>query len=629
MGLRLSTRHFLIVSALALFIGGVFCVADAQAYVPQNYRWTAEDFPLSFRIAPEGAPGINDGSDIEAIRNAFQTWETVGCSTATFREDPWSEPATVNRDTRNKVFWAKNQADWNAVGGQPETLALTFVFYDTSDGRARDADIISNGVDWTWSTGGVGGTGRVADVETVLLHEVGHFFGLGHTNDPNAVMFPQNNAASRRQVTMDDVNGICALYPGDGAPAPVGAPCQAPTDCASSVCVVDGGNSYCSQQCSLEQTNNCPLDFPCQATAQGNFCLRPPQTDELCDQCQTSQQCNTGLCLSVPGYNNFRPFCTRACDPTPGAPGQCPQGYRCEAIASGNQTGGVCAPNTGLCDPAGKGGHNEFCYADNSCKPNHTCVQYFAGAGPNYCYLTCTTEFAAANGSCSDQLPVQCQSIGQENVFGRMNVAVCLNIAKVGEPCVPEVCDQFSVCAVDDSGDPETATCYQTCPTGNCPANSQCLSFPSLGPVCVPNSGFLSLGNSCKSNEECKSRKCRSYGDKNLCTQDCATTDPNGCPAGLRCLAANNSTAGLCWPTNSVTPDTSLIGNDVANMSSDVCYCDITQQCDADCPCDPECSSDSCGCTTAFQHDRGDLASVLLILVFVGLMRSRRRRVLR
>lgn len=594
---------------------------NSLAYLPLNYLWSADDLPFSYRIDPNGAPGIEDGSDLVAVRNAFTSWEEVACSKVAFTEEAWMEPAVVNRDMTNRFFWAKNQAQWTSVGGQPDTLALTFVYYDLANNQAQDADIIMNGVDWNWSTVNGGASGRIADVETVALHEVGHFFGLGHTNDANAVMFPQNNASSRRMVSTDDVNGVCALYPNEGVLGPVGAPCQQNADCASSTCVNDSGMLYCSAQCTPSQANNCPVDFPCQNTPAGDYCLRPLIADELCDQCQASEQCNSGLCLSVPGFNNFKPFCTRACDPTPGGPAECPTGYHCEAIASGNQTGGVCAPNTGLCDPIGKGGHNEYCYANNSCKANHTCVQYYAGSGPNFCFLTCTTEFAAQGGYCSDTQAVQCQAIPQANAFGRMNVAVCINTARAGEPCIPEVCDQFSVCALDDSGDPETATCYQVCPTGQCAANTQCLNFEGLGPICVPNSGFLALGSSCKSNEECKSRKCRSYGERNLCTQDCATTDPNGCPSGLRCLAPTNNTAGLCWPANTAIP-ASRVGEEVTPV--DVCYCDITQQCDDGCECDAECiAEDGCGCT-ALKTDKTSMDWLVLFGVLL-FYRARKR----
>lgn len=45
------------------------------------------------------------------------------------------------------------------------------------------------------------------DLRGVVLHEAGHCAGLGHSDDPNAVM-----RDSRRALTQDDIDGLCAIY---------------------------------------------------------------------------------------------------------------------------------------------------------------------------------------------------------------------------------------------------------------------------------------------------------------------------------------------------------------------------------------------------------------------------------
>ncbi|MFH4979489.1 hypothetical protein AB6A40_006198 [Gnathostoma spinigerum] len=57
-----------------------------------------------------------------------------------------------------------------------------------------------------WST-----TGRTGlDIRHVALHEIGHAFGLEHSNDPNAVMYPYYMGQVRKGfwLTNDDVDGI-------------------------------------------------------------------------------------------------------------------------------------------------------------------------------------------------------------------------------------------------------------------------------------------------------------------------------------------------------------------------------------------------------------------------------------
>jgi hypothetical protein len=79
------------------------------------------------------------------------------------------------------------------------------------------------------------------DLESVLLHELGHALGLGHSTDPDSVMW-STYAGTRRRLATDDVAGMAALYGGgggDGSRAEVerwlGVPSWQPPRC-----VIDG-----------------------------------------------------------------------------------------------------------------------------------------------------------------------------------------------------------------------------------------------------------------------------------------------------------------------------------------------------------------------------------------------------
>ncbi len=569
---------------------------------------------------PDGAMDVGDGSDLEAIRKSFRTWDSVTCSWLSFEERTWMEPVSVGQDGVNRIFWVDDAQLWP---GNPTTLALTYTFFRQEDRVVTDADIILNGANWDWTTTDSAIGGKTVDVETVVFHEIGHFFGLDHSEDTGAAMFPSNNVPIRREPAPDDIAGICHLYP-NGQPVPtpggggnqtgaVGGPCQANADCASNLCIQDGelNRVYCTAQCNRAEPSSCPQSYPCTQTESGDFCLATVVTDELCDQCNEGNQCSTGLCLEVPGYNQYRPFCTRACDPTPGLPAQCPDSFHCEPVANGLMTGGVCAPTAGICNPAGKGGHNEPCFANGGCKEGHLCIQYYLNSGLNFCYFQC----GAPGMSCADSQRVICQSVSTENAFGRMGIAACFNVSAVGQPCIPEVCEPGAVCAFDDNAGINSAVCYGQCPNGQCPANTQCQAFEGLGQVCVPNDGFKYLGTECFGDAECQSRMCRTYLDQQLCTQACATTDQNGCPTGSRCVAATGSTAGLCWPETVVTgmdtpdPARSFI------TTAPYCKCDTTTSCDGNCDCDPECTgvTDDCNCTSTESSDSSPWLLLMLL----------------
>lgn len=61
----------------------------------------------------------------------------------------------------------------------------------------------------TWSAGGEGGT---ISLGYVALHELGHGLGVGHSDDPTAVMYPYYRADSDPQLNEDDIAAIQSLY---------------------------------------------------------------------------------------------------------------------------------------------------------------------------------------------------------------------------------------------------------------------------------------------------------------------------------------------------------------------------------------------------------------------------------
>ena len=97
-------------------------------------------------------------------------------------------------------------------------LAATFTGYynQRSDGTYRiyDADIVTNGrYAWT-STGEPDGCSSEFYIEGVMVHEVGHLLGLGHSNVSGATMYASVSSCNNGPATIenDDKAGINDLY---------------------------------------------------------------------------------------------------------------------------------------------------------------------------------------------------------------------------------------------------------------------------------------------------------------------------------------------------------------------------------------------------------------------------------
>ena len=154
-------------------------------------------------------------------RRAFQTWAAVEESGLEFIEDdvfagsecPHSLPdgasseetcggALPPHDFRSALFFIETVWPFGE-----EVIALTTLSW-REGGELVDADISFNGVDYDWS---VSTDENKVDYQSIVLHEVGHFIGLGHSADPEAVMRADYDEGDIvRSLGADDRAGIAA-----------------------------------------------------------------------------------------------------------------------------------------------------------------------------------------------------------------------------------------------------------------------------------------------------------------------------------------------------------------------------------------------------------------------------------
>jgi len=145
-----------------------------------------------------------DSVQAEIVR-AFSEWAKYAKLTFTPTSD-----ATGNQ-TIAVLFASGDHGDGYAFVPQGGILAHTFYPFPVNpDPIAGDMHF---NADESWKIG------ADVDVFSIALHEAGHALGLGHSDQPGAVMYPYYHLATG--LTQEDINAILQLYaPQDSQPDP-------------------------------------------------------------------------------------------------------------------------------------------------------------------------------------------------------------------------------------------------------------------------------------------------------------------------------------------------------------------------------------------------------------------------
>lgn len=189
---------------LSLAIATIIVAAVAEpamAYVLLSPRRTWASTPVTVRVYTTGNSSINDGSGgVTAVVGAIKAWGIISSSTTTSKAVRGSAPATIMLNENGHICTGS-------------CLAATLTGY-YSGSTINDADIYTNQrFNYTSSKETDGCSGEY-DIDGIMVHEVGHVIGIGHSNVSGATMYPTVAACNfnNRTLESDDLAAKNDLY---------------------------------------------------------------------------------------------------------------------------------------------------------------------------------------------------------------------------------------------------------------------------------------------------------------------------------------------------------------------------------------------------------------------------------
>jgi hypothetical protein len=199
------------------------------AFATSGVAWFPADMPVEYYLnAAEGLPGqLTTGGVETAWSNAFNTWQDDAGSDisfswqgATTRDSGADQCGPGMPDGFNDLTWGIS------IAHDPSVLAITFTCAQVIPGTDHliDADIEFDDDAGhflnKWRTDGTGACNSgVIDLESVTLHETGHFIGLTHPTSNSCGAnggCPVMNASYqgvKHALCQDDQNGVASIYP--------------------------------------------------------------------------------------------------------------------------------------------------------------------------------------------------------------------------------------------------------------------------------------------------------------------------------------------------------------------------------------------------------------------------------
>jgi hypothetical protein len=185
---------------------------DSQKYLTFGWNgWSGRTVRWRYNDANRSAAIVSSASAaVSRIQSAMSKWAAV-CNVQFVYDGTTTSTASLASGTRDGV----NVIAWGALSGN--TTGITYAGASGFSGQIFTLDEADMVINFQFNP----------NLDSTLVHEVGHMLGLKHSNQESAVMSGPNTApdvstayTGLSALQVDDVNGCVALYGASGAPPP-------------------------------------------------------------------------------------------------------------------------------------------------------------------------------------------------------------------------------------------------------------------------------------------------------------------------------------------------------------------------------------------------------------------------
>jgi hypothetical protein len=193
-------------------------------------KWAA--MPVRYYVTDRDVSGVTAAQFRDTAAAAFGRWQAVSTAAVSAEFAGFTSAEPLDEDGMTTLGFL-NRPDLDRV------LGATDFLIDETTGAIVESDIFFNSA-FSWSVAEAGESGKY-DLQSIIVHETGHLFGLGHSLmgetellsgggrrviAAEAVMFPiafTPGSVSARTPRADDIAGLSDLYPTSGFTARAGS----------------------------------------------------------------------------------------------------------------------------------------------------------------------------------------------------------------------------------------------------------------------------------------------------------------------------------------------------------------------------------------------------------------------